>query len=107
MSGGYFNYDQYKIRYIWEKIQNLLDKQGTEKPKEDLYSLKNYYEKYPEDKLYKTYPSEIQKIFKEAIEILQKAEIYIHRIDLYLSEDHGNESFLCELIEDLNKLNNK
>ena len=36
MSGGTFDYNQYKIRQIWEDIQQELDKQGKEKSKEDL-----------------------------------------------------------------------
>ena len=31
MSGGAFEYNQYRIRQIWEEIQNELDKQGQEK----------------------------------------------------------------------------
>ena len=41
MSGGRFDYNQYRIRQIWEDIQEELDKQGKEKPKEDL----RYYDK--------------------------------------------------------------
>ena len=50
MSGGRFYYNQYKIREIWEDIQQELDKQGKEKSKEDLrYYDKEYFEKYPEE----------------------------------------------------------
>ena len=52
MSGGAFDYNQYKIRQIWGDIQQELDKQGKEKSKEDLrYYDKEYFEKYPEEKL--------------------------------------------------------
>ena len=30
MSGGKFDYNQYRIRQIWEDIQQELDKQGKE-----------------------------------------------------------------------------
>lgn len=33
MSGGTFDYSQYRIRDIYESIQNILDKQGKEKLK--------------------------------------------------------------------------
>lgn len=107
MSGGHFNYDQYRIRDTWEEIQNLLDKQGTEIPKSEMYGSRDYYDKYPDEKFNVTYPSEIQKIFIEAIEILKKAEIYTQRIDWYLCGDDGEESFLRRLIDDLNKLDEK
>ena len=45
MSGGRFDYNQYRIRQIWEDIQEELDKQGKEKPKDDLrYYDKEYFE---------------------------------------------------------------
>jgi len=107
MSGGHFNYDQYRIADTWEEIQNLLDKQGAEIPKSEMYGGRDYYDKYPDEKFNITYPSEIQKIFIEAIKILKKAEIYTQRIDWYLCGDDGEESFLRRLVEDLNKLNEK
>ena len=49
MSGGRFDYNKYRIRQIWEDIQQELDKQWKEKSKEDLmYYDKEYFEKYPE-----------------------------------------------------------
>lgn len=55
MSGGRFDYSQYKIREIYEEIQKELNSQGKEKSKEDLWMQKEYYEKYPEEKFQYTY----------------------------------------------------
>ena len=60
MSGGAFDYNQHKIRYIQESIQEELDKQGKERPVDrfDFYD-KEYYEKYPEEKYYHTYREDV------------------------------------------------
>jgi len=101
MSGGHFNYNQDRIREIREEIQDIINKQGTELPKDELYGSKEYYQEYPEEKFNLTYSPEIQEIFNEAIEILKKAEIYVQRIDWFLSGDDGEDSFLKRLKEDL------
>ena len=106
MSGGRFYYNQHRIRQIWEDIQEELDKQGKEKPKEDLkYYDKEYLEKYPEERFEHVYIEDVQQIFKEAIEILKKAEIYTQRIDWYLSGDDGEDSLVSRLKSDLELLN--
>lgn len=105
MSGGAFDYNQYKIRQIWEDIQQELDKQGKEKSKEDLrYYDKEYFEKYPEEKFYADENEQVKQIFKEGIDILKKAEIYAQRIDWYLSGDDGEDSLVSRLKSDLDAL---
>ncbi len=103
MSGGYFDYDQYKIGYIADKIQDILDKQGKKGDK-DLCHDPGYYERYPEEMYHPTYPKKIQQKFRKAITALHRAEIYAHRIDWYLSGDDGDDNFLERLTEELNKL---
>jgi len=106
MSGGAFDYSQYKIRDIHEQIQQELDRQGKEKQKEDLkYFDKDYLEKYPEERFEHVYREDVQKIFKDGIEILKKAEIYAQRINWYLSGDDGEDSLVSRLKNDLEKLN--
>ena len=102
MSGGKFDYDQYKIRMIWEEIQNELDKQGQEK--QVAHWEKEYYEKYPEARFEEVYREDVQQIFKDGIEALKKAEIYAQRIDWYLSGDDGEDSLVSRLKSDLDKL---
>lgn len=105
MSGGFFDYNQFHIQDIREDIQQELDKQGKEVPeRECFYSDKDYYVKYPEERFYTTYPAEIQEKFVEAIEVLKKAEIYTRAIDYYLSGDTEDKSFLSNLQEKLNKI---
>lgn len=106
MSGGRFDYNQYRIRQIWEDIQQELDKQGKEKSKEYLkYYDKEYFEKYPEERFENVYREDVQQIFKEAIDVLKKAEIYTKRIDWYLSGDDGEDSLVSRLKSELKLLN--
>ena len=102
MSGGAFEYNQYKIRQIWEEIQQELDKQGQEK--ETPFYEKEYYEKYPEAKFEEVYREDVQQIFKDGIEALKKAEVYAQRIDWFLSGDDGEDSLVSRLKYDLDKL---
>jgi len=104
MSGGYFEYNQYQINDIVDTIERELNKQGKEKPKDELYSGEEYYEKYPGELFYTTYPPEIQEKMKEGIKILKMAYIYTQRIDWFLSGDDGEENFLLRLQKELNDL---
>jgi len=109
MSGGAFDYNQYKIGYIADEIEQLIRKNGKEKTKEEMrdegWRDPDWYEKYPEDKFHYKYPDEVIEKFKEGLEILRKAEIYAQRIDWLLSGDDGDETFLQRLKDDLDKLN--
>ena len=102
MSGGAFEYSQYKIRDIHEHIQQELDKQGQEKQIEVWE--KEYYEKYPEARFEEVYREDVQQIFKDGIDILKKAEVYAQRIDWFLSGDDGEDSLVSRLKSDLDKL---
>ena len=106
MSGGHFDYDQYRIGQIAESIQSIIDKNGKRKVKEDLETWhdKDWYEKYPEDLYYHTYSEETIAEFKDAVIFLKRAEIYAQRIDWLLSGDDGEETFHERLKEDLSKL---
>lgn len=104
MSGGHFDYDQYKIRNMWESIQSKLERQGTLKDKDELLNSKEYYDNHPEEKFNYTYPEEVQKEFKNAIKYLKIAEVYAQRVDYLISGDDGEESFLKRLKEDLSKI---
>ena len=110
MSGGAFEYSQYKIGYIADEVEQLIKKNGKEKTKEEMkdegWRDPDWYEKYPEDKFHYKYPDEVIEKFKEGLEILRKAEIYAQRIDWLISGDDGEESFLERLNEDLGKLKN-
>jgi len=105
MSGGHFEYNQYKLDDIIDSIERELNSQGKKKHTDDLWASKEYYEQYPEEMIYHTYPQDVQDKFKEAIKYLKLARIYTHRIDWLLSGDDGEETFLERLKEDLNKPN--
>ena len=101
MSGGYFDYNQYRINDIADSIERKLNRQGKEKPKDELYGDKEYYEKYPDEKYYYTYPEIVQEKMWEAVKQLKIAAVYAQRVDWLLSGDDGEESFIKRLEEDL------
>ena len=108
MSGGRFDYDQYKIGYIADSIEHEIEKSGRPKTREELkeesWRDPDWYRRYPEELNHYKYSDEVVERFKEGVEILRKAQIYAHRIDYLLSSDDGEESFLKRLKEELKKL---
>ena len=107
MSGGSFDYIQYRFSEIYEKIQEYIDKNG--KPLSALeiknhWKGKEWFEKYPEDKFHHKYSDETIAEFKKGIELLKKAQIYAQRIDWLLSDDDGEEAFHKRLKNELKKL---
>jgi len=109
MSGGKFNYDQRRIGYIAEAIIDEINKSGRKKTRQELkdehWHDYEWYKKYPEDLCHYKYPDEVIAKFKDAVNILNIAEVYAQRIDWLLSGDDREESFLKRLDEDLEKLN--
>lgn len=105
MSGGKFNYDQHRIKYMAEIIEHYIEQNGKPKTREELkdegWREPDWYKRYPEDLNHYKYPDEVIDKFKEAVVILNKASIYAHRIDYLLSGDDGEESFLKRLQEEL------
>ena len=108
MSGGAFDYNQYKIGYIADQIDEVIVKNGVEKTPEDLkqegWRDDSWYEKYPEDKFHYKYPDEVIEKMKEAVKALKIAQEYAQRVDWLLSGDDGEESFLSRLEENLKKI---
>lgn len=92
MSGGHFDYAQYKIGYIVDEIEQLI--YNNDSIEKDEYG----YEKG------KHYSTEIIELFKEAVITLKKAQIMAHRIDWLISGDDGEESFIERWKEDLSKI---
>jgi hypothetical protein len=86
MSGGTFNYDQYKIAAIADTIEHNIANQG--KTDEDGFS-------------YEVLSPEVQAAFQRAIICLREAHIYAHRIDYLLAGDDSVGTFLKRLKEDL------
>lgn len=109
MSGGKFNYDQYRIKYMAEIVEHYIEQNGRPKTREELkdegWRDPDWYKRYPEDLNNYKYPEEVIDKFKEAVIILRKAAIYGQRIDYLLSGDDGEDSFLERLQEELEQLN--
>jgi len=110
MSGGTFDYNQHRIRYIADCVEQEISKSGTPKTERELKdesgwrNNKEWYEKYPEDLNHYKYPDEVIAEFKKGYEILRIAEIYAQRMDWLFAGDDGNESFLKRLKTDLEVL---
>jgi hypothetical protein len=108
MSGGSFQYDQYKIGYIADQIEEVIIKNGVKKTPEEIkdegWRDDSWYEKYPEDKFHYQYPDEVIEKMKEAVKALKIAQEYAQRVDWLLSGDDGEESFLRRLDENLKKI---
>jgi hypothetical protein len=108
MSGGAFDYNQYKIGYIADEIDEIIVKNGVEKTPEELkdesWRDPEWYEKYPEDKFHYKYSDEVIEKMKEAVKALHIAQEYAQRVDWLLSGDDGEESFLSRLEENLKQI---
>ena len=101
MSGGFFDYNQYRVGYIANEIEQLIIKNGKPKRKDDRYSWED------ENITYSNYSSkEIQK-FQEALLALRIAEVYAHRVDWLVSGDDGEETFHFRLENDLKEVKAK
>jgi hypothetical protein len=94
MSGGHFNYDQYKIGYIADEVEQIVRKNNVKKEKKHDW----------EDDYHYKFSQEVIGHFKEAWYQIRKAEIYAQSIDWLVSGDDGENSFLKRLYADLQKL---
>ena len=104
MSGGRFNYDQFRIKSIAEEIQEYLDEMGKEKDDVDSSFMRDFYDKYPEERYNRIESEEVQEKMRGAIKALKVAHIYAQRVDWYLSGDDGEESFLSRLEQELKEV---
>mgnify|MGYP003660843559 CR=1 FL=1 len=89
MSGGHFNYDQYKIQLIADDIEQIiLSNDSTE------------VDQWGGKKGYGFTPETIAE-FKNGLDILRQAQIYAQRIDWLVSGDDGEDNFHSRLKHDL------
>lgn len=111
MSGGHWDYLQYRLTDVVEDIDRLVEKNGQPKTEEELKEENWYddewYKKYPEDLYHYKYSDEVIKNFKTAAIMIATAQIYMQRMDWLLSGDDGPESFVKRLDEDLLELADK
>lgn len=92
MSGGYFDYNQYRIVTIADTIVSLIENNNDE-------TLNEWGEKQG-----RNYTPETIEKFQEAVKILNKAYVYAQRIDWLISGDDGEDTFHVRLSDDLNKI---
>jgi len=77
MSGGYFNYKQYQINEVADKIEHFIKSKDNDFNKTTLRKI------------------------KKGLKVIRAAAIYANRIDWLLSGDNGEETFLKRLTEEL------
>lgn len=107
MSGGYWEYKQYELTDVIEDLKIIIEKSGKPKTKEEIkaevWREPDWYEIYPEDNFHYKYPDEVIEEFKNAVDIISRAQVYMHRIDWLLSGDDGDESFIKRLNAEIKK----
>jgi hypothetical protein len=105
MSGGRFEYIQYRFSEIAETIESEISRSSkpktTEEIKAESWRGPEWYERYPEDLNHHEYSPEVLDEFKKGVMFLKMAQIYTHRIDRLLSGDDGDDTFLERLSDDL------
>ena len=111
MSGGFFNYDQSRIRNIIDSIEDLIEKNGRPKTEQELKdgswgynNYKEYYEIYPGERFCHRDPDEVIEEFKNGLTYLKISYVYAKGIDFLVSGDDGNESFLKRLEKELSDI---
>ena len=91
MSGGYFDYAQYRIEYIADEVEQLIINNNNTEKDEWGYVKGHHYS-----------PETIEE-FKIGLEYLQKAQIYAQRIDWLISGDDSEDTFHTRLQSELQK----
>lgn len=87
MSGGHFNYDQYRIGGIASDIEEIIAQEENRHDHEYTHGLSD-----------KTLGE-----FRNAVMFLKLAEIYAQRVDWLVCGDDGEETFHKRLKADLEK----
>lgn len=82
MSGGHFDYRQYQIHEAAETIERLIETNDDESKDEWGY------------RVGRGYSPEIILKFKEAAHTLHQAAEMLHRVDMLVSDDDGEEAML-------------
>lgn len=93
MSGGTFDYLQYRLQYVIDRTQEEIDNNNIQPE----WCSNGYWDGY-------RWTDDTIAEFKKGIEFIQKAKIYMQRIDWLLAGDDGEETFHKRLKEDLKEL---
>ncbi len=89
MSGGHFNYDQYKIGQIADMVEQLIISNDSQELNEWGGTKGRGYSK------------ETIRAFSQGLYLLRISQIYAQRIDWLVSGDDGEDTFHQRLEEDL------
>ena len=89
MSGGYFEYAQYRFEDVAAEIDRLISRNNSV-VKDEWGNDIGYH-----------FPSGIIERFKEAAHTIRRAEEMVHRIDWLVSEDDGEEEFMSRWDEEV------
>jgi len=81
MSGGYLDYSDWDIRNLADQIDNEIDRNRSTKKDEYGDDVSQHFTEKTIDR------------FREAVDILEKASIMVHRIDYLLEGDDSEETF--------------
>jgi hypothetical protein len=92
MSGGHFQYEQYKLEMIADEIEHLIEKNDCNDKNQWGDVIGNHYSR------------ETMREFDKAVELLKQAYVYVQRIDWLVSGDDGEDSFHSRLKSELAKL---
>ena len=95
MSGGHFDYQQYRLHDIAERIDEEIETNTTKPPEWDWWGIEWKGQIYSDETI---------EELKKAIAYLKIAECYADRVDWLLSGDDGEESFHERLKEELDEL---
>jgi hypothetical protein len=90
MSGGAFDYMQYKLNNLADGIENEIDRNNMG-PDQWGWTGHNF-------------SKETMRKFKEGADLCRRAAIFAQRIDWLVSGDDGEETFHKRLEDDLEKL---
>ena len=92
MSGGYFDYEQYKIGRIADEIEQIIFTNDSTEKNDFGFDEGNHFSRETITKL------------REAVLTIKKAQIMAHRIDWLVSGDDSEDTFHERLSEDMEML---
>jgi|APCry1669192319_1035405.scaffolds.fasta_scaffold68758_2 hypothetical protein len=92
MSGGHFDYNQFRINDIATELKNIIDNNQNSDLDEYGCQIGTFYNSITINEL------------NFAHKILQLASIYTHRIDYLVSGDDGEDTFHKRLKDDLQNI---
>lgn len=104
MSGGRFDYNQYRIGDIYKQMMQIVKHNDINAPEEQEFDYR-YYSR-DNHKNYRLSPEVIEK-FKEIIHYLMRAEAYAERADWLLSGDDGEDGFFKRINQDMRRIDDE